>query len=320
MSSKKEVKLLDKLGERYNMDGLKLYEVMSQTIFRNFDGSVASEAEMAHVLSVAQRYDLDPFCKEIYAGRDSFGGVVPIVGVDGWVKMVQNHPEYDGFTTEESEEQILMPGAFSDSSAWISTTFYRKDISHPTTVREYLREVYRQSFDFNQPGPWQTHTNRLHRHKSYIQAARMAFGFSGIYDPDEASRIQKTAQVSVKEMMGEKEGTVFDGDAVSTPQCEAQIDISDERKARVDGLVKAVIEKARKNGSWAAAKHWAREQPSLKREHDMLAYVVAEIEKAQEESNLIALQDDVPEFSDDKELSNGKDGSDKASDANKEVA
>jgi hypothetical protein len=29
----------------------------------------------------------------------------------------------------------------------------------------------------------------MHRHKSLIQAARIAFGFSGIYDEDEAERI-----------------------------------------------------------------------------------------------------------------------------------
>jgi hypothetical protein len=30
---------------------------------------------------------------------------------------------------------------------------------------------------------------RMHRHKSLIQGARVAFGFAGIYDEDEAHRI-----------------------------------------------------------------------------------------------------------------------------------
>ena len=30
----------------------------------------------------------------------------------------------------------------------------------------------------------------MHRHKAMIQAARLAFGFGGIYDEDEAQRIQ----------------------------------------------------------------------------------------------------------------------------------
>ncbi len=38
-------------------------------------------------------------------------------------------------------------------------------------------------------GPWQTHPKRFLRHKAMIQCARMAFGYCGIYDQDEAERI-----------------------------------------------------------------------------------------------------------------------------------
>ena len=38
-------------------------------------------------------------------------------------------------------------------------------------------------------GPWQSHTKRMLRHKSLIQCSRIAFGFTGIYDQDEAERI-----------------------------------------------------------------------------------------------------------------------------------
>jgi hypothetical protein len=37
--------------------------------------------------------------------------------------------------------------------------------------------------------PWQSHPQRMLRHKAFIQGARMAFGFSGIYDEDEARQI-----------------------------------------------------------------------------------------------------------------------------------
>ena len=37
--------------------------------------------------------------------------------------------------------------------------------------------------------PWQSHPKRMLRHKAMIQCARLAFGFSGIYDEDEAQRI-----------------------------------------------------------------------------------------------------------------------------------
>ncbi|WP_414836262.1 recombinase RecT, partial [Escherichia coli] len=38
-------------------------------------------------------------------------------------------------------------------------------------------------------GPWQSHPKRMLRHKAMIQCARLAFGFAGIYDKDEAERI-----------------------------------------------------------------------------------------------------------------------------------
>jgi hypothetical protein len=38
-------------------------------------------------------------------------------------------------------------------------------------------------------GPWKTHPKRMLRHKALIQCARLAFGFVGIYDQDEAERI-----------------------------------------------------------------------------------------------------------------------------------
>jgi hypothetical protein len=59
-----------------------------------------------------------------------------------------------------------------------------------------LDEVYRAPFEgkgqngpYTVKGPWQTHTKRMNRHKSWIQCARLAFGFAGIYDEDEAQRI-----------------------------------------------------------------------------------------------------------------------------------
>ena len=41
-------------------------------------------------------------------------------------------------------------------------------------------------------GPWKTHPKRMLRHKAMIQCARLAFGFTGIYDQDEADRIAES--------------------------------------------------------------------------------------------------------------------------------
>jgi len=43
-------------------------------------------------------------------------------------------------------------------------------------------------------GPWKSHPRRMLRHKALIQCARLAFGYTGIYDEDEAQRITEAQQ------------------------------------------------------------------------------------------------------------------------------
>ena len=50
------------------------------------------------------------------------------------------------------------------------------------------------------PGPWQTHTKRMLRHKTLIQGFRLAFGFAGIYDEDEAGRIIDAQYAHVEQL------------------------------------------------------------------------------------------------------------------------
>jgi hypothetical protein len=75
---------------------------------------------------------------------------------------------------------------------WIECTMHRKDRGHSVTAREYMTECYREPFEKEGKkieGPWQSHPRRFLRHKALIQCARIAFGFTGIYDPDEGERI-----------------------------------------------------------------------------------------------------------------------------------
>ena len=99
----------------------------------------------------------------------------------------------DGFEFRQPEETTNCNG--HKCPEWIECLIYRKDRSHPVVVREYIDECSRDK------GPWQTHPKRMLRHKAFIQAARMAFGFSGIYDEDEAERIAEARVVEVTDKM-----------------------------------------------------------------------------------------------------------------------
>jgi phage recombination protein Bet len=138
-----------------------------------FKGGNVTDAQMTALMLVAQQYSLNPWLKEIYAFPDK-GGIVPIVGVDGWARIMNDHPQFDGMEFEQDDEKC-------------TCIIFRKDRSHPTKATEYMAECRRQNAQ-----PWNSHPKRMLRHKAMIQCARLAFGFGGIYDQDEAERIVET--------------------------------------------------------------------------------------------------------------------------------
>ena len=163
-------KLVARIGERYGVDPTKLLSTLKRTAFQVKDGEVSDE-QMVALLVVADQYKLNPFLKELYAFPDK-GGITTIVGVDGWSRIINEHPQFDGMDTDQHDDRC-------------TCTIYRKDRSHPTVVTEYLDECRRDT------PAWRSHPKRMLRHKAIIQCARIAFGFTGIYDPDEAERIRE---------------------------------------------------------------------------------------------------------------------------------
>lgn len=159
--------LTDKLAKRFEIaDGSDLMATLKNTAFK---GNV-NDSQMTALLIVANQYGLNPWTKEIYAFPDRQNGIVPIVGVDGWARILNENPNFDGIEFDLDDEKC-------------TCRIYRKDRSKPISVTEYMSECFRDM------GPWKTHPKRMLRHKAMIQCARLAFGFTGIYDQDEADRI-----------------------------------------------------------------------------------------------------------------------------------
>lgn len=186
----------NKMAQKFGIQPEVFWDTLKSTAFKQRDGSEPTNEQMMALLVVANQYGLNPWTKEIYAFPDKNNGIIPVVGVDGWARIINSHPQFDGLEFRFSEKSIKMPGAKVECPEWIEVSIYRKDRSRPITVREYLDEVYRAPFEgqgrngtYKVEGPWQTHTKRLLRHKGLIQCARLAFGFTGIYDQDEAERI-----------------------------------------------------------------------------------------------------------------------------------
>lgn len=151
------------MAARIGAEPQELLTTLQQGVFKD-----AKPAEFQALVITAQEYQLNPILKELYAFPAKGGGIVPIVSIDGWLKIINRQPKLDGLSVEMS----------SDGSE-ATCTIHVKDREHPVVVTEYLDECKRNT------EPWKTMPRRMLRHKAIIQAARVAFGIGGVFDEDE---------------------------------------------------------------------------------------------------------------------------------------
>lgn len=210
MAARKEIAttksqgLMATLAAKFNVPEAEMLATLKQTAFKG--EKEASDAQMTALLIVADQYGLNPWTKEIYAFPDPHKGIVPVVGVDGWLRIINENPSFDGMEFEQDDQQC-------------TCRIYRKDRSRPVEITEYHSECVRAT------GPWKSHPRRMLRHKALIQCARVAFAFVGIYDEDEAERMVErditppsTAPQAKPQQQAESDGLAdngpIEGDAV----------------------------------------------------------------------------------------------------------
>lgn len=202
------------LARHYGMDRRAFESTLRNTIMPA-KVEVTNE-QLAAFSIVAKKYGLNPFTKEIYAFPAKGGGIQPIVSIDGWLKIINDHPQFDGVEFDDK---------FADQNHLTAVTcrIFRKDRARPVAVTEYMAECVRNT------EPWAKWPARMLRHKAMIQAARYAFGFSGIVDPDEAERIEavtaaaaraETTIVAMPRAKSERPAPPADIVEVVTPKCD----------------------------------------------------------------------------------------------------
>lgn len=191
--------LTNKLAARLDMgEGTELIETLKATAFK---GPV-SDAQMVALIAVANQYGLNPWTKEIYAFPDRNNGIVPVVGVDGWSRIINQHVQFDGMEFEQDDESC-------------TCKMYRKDRAHPISTTEYFDECRRDT------GPWKSHPKRMLRHKAMIQCARLAFGYVGIFDQDEAERIAEV-DITPRRQSGTEAAQAVRGVVIDAAEQEAR--------------------------------------------------------------------------------------------------
>jgi hypothetical protein len=118
------------------------------------------------LLRLANKYQLDPLSDEIGLFQNQDGSDQPFITIDGWSKLINQHPQYAGMSLRDSTELI------DKIPTWMECTIYRNDRILPIIIKEYFEEVRT-----DHPS-WKQMPRRMLRHRVIQQCARLAFNIS----------------------------------------------------------------------------------------------------------------------------------------------
>lgn len=173
---------LQQVADRLSVSAEELKNIVMKTVMPS--NKTVSNEQFVSFMAVANEYKLNPLVKEIYAFPTQGGGIQPIVSIDGWLRVINSNPLFNGMTFKDNldEKAVLIS---------VTCSIYKKGIEHPVQVTEYMNECRMNT------QPWQKYPARMLRHKAAIQCGRYAFGLSGIIDPDEAERFQDAGIIEI---------------------------------------------------------------------------------------------------------------------------
>lgn len=199
---------INMMAARMSVEPTKLFETLKATVFQK-----ATNEELLALVVVANTYNLNPFLKELYAFPAKGGGIVPIVSVDGWNKMLVNQPDFDGIEFEFADDEAGNPVA-------CTATIHVKNRSHPVKITEYMAECKRNT------DPWNNMPRRMLRNRTLCQASRVAFGFSGVKHEEESEAIDVQSIV-----------TASDSKALTAPPKEVKPEDGKTAQAELEALI-----------------------------------------------------------------------------------
>lgn len=173
---------LAQVAQRLSVSEDELKNIVLKTVMPS--NKPVSPEQFVSFMAVANEYKLNPLVKEIYAFPTQGGGIQPIVSIDGWLRIINSNPEFNGMTFKDNLDA-------DNKLVSVTCSIYKKGIEHPVQVTEYMAECRMNT------QPWQKYPSRMLRHKAAIQCGRYAFGLSGIIDPDEAERYQDAGVIDM---------------------------------------------------------------------------------------------------------------------------
>lgn len=227
---------LTKIAEQNSVTPEEVADVLRGMIIsgKSQHGAVATNAEMTVVSSIFAKYDLNPFIREGHAFI-SGGKLQVMIGLDGWLKIANRQPDFDGY---EQIENVNENGELIS----VTTKIYHKNRKYPTPHTEWMEEAFVPTSP-----AWKKYKRRMLAGKSLGQCVRKAFGVSEVLDDDEAARITGNSQ-PIKDVTPQQEVEPVNLDELRERMLAAQ-DNSELRE--VSGAIRKELEAS---GQWAQHK------------------------------------------------------------------
>lgn len=168
--------LAETMAHAYGMEAAPFLDAIKRAVFPPADrkGAPPTDAHLIAYMSACNEVGLNPFLGHVWPFPLQSGGFKPVASLDGWLHILNSHPQYDGdeYTEITDEDGKLVAG---------EVKIYRKDRSRPTIHREYLIEVRRDT------EPWKVMPHRMLKNRTYCQGIRRTMGI-GLPDEEDVRR------------------------------------------------------------------------------------------------------------------------------------
>lgn len=161
-------KVSERLAEKYKTDKNRFFDIVKATC--KMEKATAEQFEA--FLLIAEKYDLNPIMKQMWAYPDRNGGITHMVSIDGWIKIVNSNPQFDGYETSLNLDEKGYPIS-------ATCTMYRKDRSRP-----YVKTIYTNEWKVDTSPVWKKMPCHFAEMRAFIQCARICFNIDGINDSE----------------------------------------------------------------------------------------------------------------------------------------
>lgn len=181
IAAKKPKSALRALAERLHVSEEGLQSTLLATSFKG-----ATKEEFMALVITANAYDLNPMLKEIYAFPKKGGGITPMVGLDGWIKLANQHPQFNGIEFDDIVDD-------KGNVVAIEGVLYRKDRDRPTKMMVRLDE-----FKVDTNPNWRSRKRHMLWVRCYCHTVRVGLGITGLgIEDDQAAEPTEIRATSV---------------------------------------------------------------------------------------------------------------------------